>query len=257
MKLVVCENCGKHYNFEKDETCPKCGAFNHPKDRTSSTTVTSSNTVSRQKKSPKSKEEKSRKNTVAACITIGLILLKLFSKAVDHWDFFGSSQPEPDIVTAQEEIYVDEPYQDNFGEGFFYVPLTEEEFSFEPSGGALFFVHECGLMKNAEMQDFVGDGNQCVYADMTFSVLDWDQLDAENLTEPYILANDEYYYAVMPEELENSIEITPIDYTPVAAGESDDAWGDLYFVLPEEIDEFELCWDCDEFVQSLQYQIYE
>lgn len=257
MKLVVCEVCGKHYNYEKDETCPKCGAFNHPKDHAFGTTVRSSRPVTTQTKSSKPKAEKSGKKTVAACITIGIILLKLFSKAIDHWDDFGNSVPEPDIVTTQEEIYVDEPYQDNDGEGYFYVPLTEEEFSFEPSGGALFFVHECGLMKNAEMQDFVGDGNQCVYVDMTFSVLDWDELDGNHLTEPYIVANDEYYYAAMPEELADSIDITPIDYTPVAAGESDDAWGDIYFVLPQEIEEFELCWDNEEFVQSIQYQIYE
>lgn len=30
MKLIVCEDCKKRYDFDKDEFCPKCGAFNQP-----------------------------------------------------------------------------------------------------------------------------------------------------------------------------------------------------------------------------------
>lgn len=30
MGLIVCEECGKHYDFRKDDFCPKCGAFNQP-----------------------------------------------------------------------------------------------------------------------------------------------------------------------------------------------------------------------------------
>lgn len=30
MRLLVCDECGKHYDFEKDDFCPKCGAFNQP-----------------------------------------------------------------------------------------------------------------------------------------------------------------------------------------------------------------------------------
>lgn len=30
MKLIACEDCGKRYDFEKDDFCPKCGAFNPP-----------------------------------------------------------------------------------------------------------------------------------------------------------------------------------------------------------------------------------
>ena len=38
MRRVVCEECGKVYNYEADEFCPKCGAFNQP-DRQSQGTV--------------------------------------------------------------------------------------------------------------------------------------------------------------------------------------------------------------------------
>ena len=30
MKQILCEDCGKRYNYEKDEFCPRCGAFNQP-----------------------------------------------------------------------------------------------------------------------------------------------------------------------------------------------------------------------------------
>ena len=30
MKQIACENCGKRYDFEKEDFCPKCGAFNQP-----------------------------------------------------------------------------------------------------------------------------------------------------------------------------------------------------------------------------------
>lgn len=30
MRQIVCEDCGKRYDFEKDDFCPKCGAFNQP-----------------------------------------------------------------------------------------------------------------------------------------------------------------------------------------------------------------------------------
>lgn len=30
MQRIVCEECGKQYDFERDDFCPKCGAFNQP-----------------------------------------------------------------------------------------------------------------------------------------------------------------------------------------------------------------------------------
>lgn len=30
MIRVVCEECGKSYNYEVDDFCPKCGAYNQP-----------------------------------------------------------------------------------------------------------------------------------------------------------------------------------------------------------------------------------
>lgn len=30
MRRIVCEDCGKRYDFEKEDFCPKCGAFNQP-----------------------------------------------------------------------------------------------------------------------------------------------------------------------------------------------------------------------------------
>lgn len=33
MRLIRCEDCGRRYDFERDEFCPRCGAFNHPANR--------------------------------------------------------------------------------------------------------------------------------------------------------------------------------------------------------------------------------
>lgn len=30
MKLVKCHECGRHYDYEEDAFCPRCGAFNQP-----------------------------------------------------------------------------------------------------------------------------------------------------------------------------------------------------------------------------------
>lgn len=30
MRTVSCEECGKHYDFDLDDFCPRCGAFNYP-----------------------------------------------------------------------------------------------------------------------------------------------------------------------------------------------------------------------------------
>ena len=30
MIRIVCEECGKAYNYEVDDFCPKCGAYNQP-----------------------------------------------------------------------------------------------------------------------------------------------------------------------------------------------------------------------------------
>ena len=30
MKIIACEDCGKRYDFDRDDFCPKCGAFNPP-----------------------------------------------------------------------------------------------------------------------------------------------------------------------------------------------------------------------------------
>jgi len=30
MKIIQCEDCGKHYDYDEDAFCPKCGAFNQP-----------------------------------------------------------------------------------------------------------------------------------------------------------------------------------------------------------------------------------
>lgn len=31
MQKLRCSECGKYYDFEKDDFCPKCGTFNQPK----------------------------------------------------------------------------------------------------------------------------------------------------------------------------------------------------------------------------------
>ena len=30
MRIVKCYDCGRHYNYDDDGFCPKCGAFNQP-----------------------------------------------------------------------------------------------------------------------------------------------------------------------------------------------------------------------------------
>ena len=30
MRMVKCYDCGRHYNYDEDGFCPKCGAFNQP-----------------------------------------------------------------------------------------------------------------------------------------------------------------------------------------------------------------------------------
>lgn len=30
MRLITCEDCGKRYDFDREDFCPRCGAFNHP-----------------------------------------------------------------------------------------------------------------------------------------------------------------------------------------------------------------------------------
>lgn len=30
MRRIVCDDCGKWYDYDRDEFCPKCGAFNQP-----------------------------------------------------------------------------------------------------------------------------------------------------------------------------------------------------------------------------------
>lgn len=31
VQKIVCEECGKHYDYQKDDFCPRCGAFNPPR----------------------------------------------------------------------------------------------------------------------------------------------------------------------------------------------------------------------------------
>ena len=31
MRMVVCKDCGKRYDYDTDDFCPKCGGFNPPK----------------------------------------------------------------------------------------------------------------------------------------------------------------------------------------------------------------------------------
>ena len=30
MRRIVCEDCKRQYDYDKDEFCPRCGAFNQP-----------------------------------------------------------------------------------------------------------------------------------------------------------------------------------------------------------------------------------
>lgn len=30
MRHITCDECGKRYDYDRDEFCPKCGAFNQP-----------------------------------------------------------------------------------------------------------------------------------------------------------------------------------------------------------------------------------
>ena len=32
MRILVCRDCGKRYDYDKDDFCPKCGSYNPPRD---------------------------------------------------------------------------------------------------------------------------------------------------------------------------------------------------------------------------------
>ena len=32
MRILVCRDCGKRYDYDKDDFCPKCGSYNPPQD---------------------------------------------------------------------------------------------------------------------------------------------------------------------------------------------------------------------------------
>lgn len=257
MKNMICESCGKHYDFHKDETCPRCGSYNNPNHRT--TRRTQSNPAGSQQRnsastSIKTKKPASRKKLVAVWSIVGIVLLKLLSVSIQHWDDFhvilsAFGKPEPEIVEVQEEIEqpIEEIEQDipiedlETEQELFYVPLTDGNYKFLPADGVQFVVHECGYIQNEDMEHVLEDGDQLVYVNVTFFVTDWEIAVDADLTEPYIYADEYYYDSISPEELGYTGD--PIDFSPIGAGETDTVSGDLYFILPSGTDEFELCWD--------------
>ncbi len=249
MKNMICESCGKHYDFHKDETCPRCGSYNNPNRRT--TRRAQSNPAGSQQRNSASTSIKtkiaSRKKLVAVWSIVGIVLLKLLSMSVQHWDdfnviFSALGKPEPEIVEVQEEAEQDIPIEDlETEQGLFYVPLTDGNYEFLPADGVQFIVHECGYIQNEDMEHVMEDGDQLVYVNLTFFVTDWESAVDADLTEPYIYADEVYYESISPEELGYTGD--PIDFSPIGAGETDTVSGDLYFILPSGTDEFELCWD--------------
>ena len=48
MIRIVCEECGKSYNYEVDDFCPKCGAYNQPPKKGAPTAVVRTDGVNEQ-----------------------------------------------------------------------------------------------------------------------------------------------------------------------------------------------------------------
>lgn len=261
MRTMICESCGKHYDFDKDESCPKCGAYNHPdwRRKIAANRVVPQPALSQRHRPahqsfPDKKKSTANRPTgwkaftgvVAAVVLIQFISMLVGQGCDSLSEFELPTVQMVESAPASDQGFLDE--NDGAEMGDFRIPLTDpdSQFEFMPEDGVQFIVKECGLLDGEVLADVLDDEKQYIYVDLVFRVVDWDQALSADLTEPYLRADKRYYYSVLPEKFSTSPYCNPIDFSPIGARETDTVSGQMYFALPKDVYAFDFCWDSEE-----------
>ncbi|WP_101908762.1 hypothetical protein [Marasmitruncus massiliensis] len=265
MKPMICDSCGKRYDYDRDETCPKCGAYNQPYRRpqgdyrsrteTSAASRPAQNTGARKwnsGKKPVSGKKVAWIFVLVAIIKIAFALIGNFSDAQKErispdFSSIGVGIEETLLQESADEQAVDDgqaPFTEDSGTaGDVYTRrYSSDKFDFEPADGVHIVVNDYGTIEGEPFAELLDDGDRCAYLDITFVVTDYEQAANAYVTEPYIEADGEYYNSLPPDGLYDVSGCTPLDYTPLGEG-AYAVTGQLYFAVPEDMELFELCWD--------------
>lgn len=266
MKRIICESCGKRYDYDRDETCPKCGAYNQPARRPQGfgnsirgTTVLQSRSAQNTAAEKRHEGKKSVSGKKVAWVFVLVAIVKIAFSLVGHFgdelkelfpaDFssIGVGIEETLLQESADEQAVDDgqaPFTEDSGTaGDVYIRrYSSDKFDFEPADGVHIVVNDYGTIEGEPFAELLDDGDRCAYVDITFVVTDYEQAANAYVTEPYIEADGEYYNSLPPDGLYDVSGCTPLDYTPLGEG-AYAVTGQLYFAVPEDMELFELCWD--------------
>ncbi len=264
MKRIICESCGKRYDYDRDETCPKCGAYNRPAPRPRSFESGTRETAASQPfwNTAAWKRYKGKKSVSGKKVAWGFALVAIVKIAFSLVGYFGDElrQVFPadffSIGTRIEETAAQESIDEQAADGG-QPPYTKEsgaeadvysrryssdKFDFQPADGVHIVVNEYGTMKGEPFAKLLDDGYQCTYVDITFVVTNFEQAADAYVTEPYIEADGESYNSLPPDGLYGVSGCMPLDYSPLGEG-AYAVTGQLYFAVPEDMESFQLCWD--------------
>lgn len=266
MKRIICASCGKRYDYDQDETCPKCGAYNQPQRRPQSIkastagarpvqTAPAPNATAMSRDTGKKPAQGKKVAWIFVVVAIIKIVLSLVGHLGDELkeafpSDFSSIGAGIEETTAQasfdeQAVHDEQPpsTEDSRMDAAVYSQCySSEKFDFQPADGVHIIVNEYGTIEGEPFAEFLGDGYRCAYVDITFAVTDFEQAANADVTEPYIEVDGEYHNSFVSDELYDVSGCTPLDYTPLGEG-AYAVTGQLYFAVPEDTETLQLCWD--------------
>ncbi len=266
MKRIICASCGKRYDYDQDETCPKCGAYTQPEWRPQSTKASTAgarpaqvppapSTAAVNRNTGKKTAQGKKVAWIFAVVAIIKIVLPMAGHLGDELkkafssDFSsigaGIEEMAAQASFDEQAIQDEQPSstEDSSTEDAVYSQCySSEKFDFQPADGVHIIVNEYGTIEGGPFAEFLGEGYRCAYVDITFAVTDFEQAANADVTEPYIEVDGDYYNSFVFDELYDVSGCTPLDYTPLGEG-AYAVTGQLYFTVPEHTETFQLCWD--------------
>lgn len=265
MKKIICGSCGKRYDYDSDEICPKCGAYNQPdrrpqgdyRSRTENAAASQPAQNTGAKKWATGKRPASGKKL--AWIFALIAIVKIASSLIGHFDnelkelfpadfsSIGTRIEETAMQESVDEQAVDDEQlpsteESSMETGVYSRRYSSEKFDFQPADGVHIIVNEYGTIAGEPFEELLSDGDRCIYVDITFAVTDFERAANAYVTEPYLQADGEYYNSLPPDGLYDVSGCMPLDYTPLGEG-AYAVTGQLYFAVPEDADSFGLSWD--------------
>lgn len=251
---IKCQTCGKSYDYDKDETCPGCGAYNQPLGRAEPAKTAGSGSQGRDYSHLRRRQgfwkSDGGKFLAALLIAFGVIAVASFVMFFSH---AVKNEPVPEAPDVQAEVpaVMTEPEEDlassvvvrpSSPSIYDYATMKYDGMAFDEMDGLVTEVLATGVAAPEGIKEYAGEGGKCIFIAFSVKVTDRSKIEDGVFSLPYVtVAGDTMQ--MLPFEGSEAVmaEFLPLQWSVLF--EEDTVEGQMFYVVPEDCHDFMLRYD--------------